>query len=449
MMVSNPKSRAGITLTEILISLLIMTIGLISLATLFPLSLSRVRDANRNSRSTLLGKSGVSDLGVRNLLDKRSFFISWYNPNNPGYFPFYFDPFTQDPNWQDNMTPTVTGVNSTFGAGLPICYDPLWRAHAEPNPALGMTNGVGVYPNPSIEARFANGIGYLRNDPGDGGLPSAFGLQRITNFFPWSPAVASWPFVYAPKGYPNAPDVAGAVFASLDDIVWQTDGIKSTAFNPYATGVGNPTVPDLSGGGLLNDWKYTWFFTGYQVDATDPSPDVFTGNIVVCESRPFAFDVMPSPLGTGPMTVASGETVVEAIFGYGNFSQSVSGTGLYYAVGGDNVVLLRWPAAMTDPQVRSGGFIADVTYERYSGNLPTRFAGSRYPAQRCYWYRVVRKSAAAADPVVPGYRFMTVVLDSPVQAKTAFNSNTGAMQINAALIMPSVVNVFPKLIYVR
>ena len=41
------KARSGITLTEILISILIMGVGLISLATLFPIGLVRLREAGK------------------------------------------------------------------------------------------------------------------------------------------------------------------------------------------------------------------------------------------------------------------------------------------------------------------------------------------------------------------------------------------------------------------
>ena len=46
--------RRGITLTEILISILIMGVGLVSLATLFPIGLLRLREAQRQTRSAYL-----------------------------------------------------------------------------------------------------------------------------------------------------------------------------------------------------------------------------------------------------------------------------------------------------------------------------------------------------------------------------------------------------------
>ncbi len=68
-----PKDRSGVTLTEILISIMIMGVGLISLATLFPLGLLRLREASRLSRSAYLTESAGSDLATRNLLSQISF----------------------------------------------------------------------------------------------------------------------------------------------------------------------------------------------------------------------------------------------------------------------------------------------------------------------------------------------------------------------------------------
>src|SRR2546421_7170490 len=93
MIVHDPSRRPGITLTEILISIMIMGVGLISLATLFPLGLLRIRSANRDSRSTLLARSAIGEVDARNLFDKSTFLFGWYQP------PFYatqFDPWVVD-----------------------------------------------------------------------------------------------------------------------------------------------------------------------------------------------------------------------------------------------------------------------------------------------------------------------------------------------------------------
>ena len=65
--------RRGITLTEILISILILGVGLVSLATLFPIGLLRLREAQRQTRSAYLYESASADVAARGLLKTGSF----------------------------------------------------------------------------------------------------------------------------------------------------------------------------------------------------------------------------------------------------------------------------------------------------------------------------------------------------------------------------------------
>src|SRR3954453_19878480 len=74
------RRRSGITLTEILISIMIMGVGMVSLATLFPLGLLRIREANRMTRSTLLAESAMHEITSRNLLAKTTFEKAVTNP---------------------------------------------------------------------------------------------------------------------------------------------------------------------------------------------------------------------------------------------------------------------------------------------------------------------------------------------------------------------------------
>ncbi len=67
------RRRSGITLTEILISIMILGIGLVSLATLFPIGLLRLRDANRWTRSAILLQTAASDAVSRGLFSSQSF----------------------------------------------------------------------------------------------------------------------------------------------------------------------------------------------------------------------------------------------------------------------------------------------------------------------------------------------------------------------------------------
>src|SRR4051794_15438003 len=119
--------RSGITLTEILISIMIMGVGLVSLATLFPLGLLRLRDAQRSSRSSYLTDSAGCDLEARNLLGKQTFFdqAALYSPWNalPVFTLTPYDPWVQDTGLYPlggtaDPTTGVSRVNSV-GPGLP------------------------------------------------------------------------------------------------------------------------------------------------------------------------------------------------------------------------------------------------------------------------------------------------------------------------------------------
>ncbi|MDB5349440.1 MAG: hypothetical protein JWN86_687 [Planctomycetota bacterium] len=421
--------RAGITLTEILISILIMGIGMLSLATLFPLGLQRLRDAARSSRSALLTETAASEIASRDLLYKQSFLASGYA----------HDPFTEDPATAAEATAIVTGIDRITsdpaytsslrgGTGLPVCYDPLWwyQVYAASGGVTQPTLTAGS------EFRFASGIGLIRND-GKSGVPSAHGLQRLTNF-PLGSNAGAAPFYIDPS----------SVFASQDDIVMQTDGSSSTP------GSGSPIVPDGSAGGIMRDLSYTWMFTGQQTDTSNGT--IFDGDLVIFHNRPFATEIR------GGQNAAAGETVVEAIWGYGPPSASVAFAP--YSIN-DRSVLLRWPNTQPDPDVRVGGYIADVTYERFNATELSRWYGTlwsaNYPAQRCYWYRVAKKTDPTSDHDANlaklGYREMIVTLSSPVRAKTPLDvtqtTTVTPLHINAAFVSPHVVNVVSRVFYTR
>jgi type II secretory pathway pseudopilin PulG len=433
----SPRARSGITLTEILISIMIMGIGMISLAVLFPLGLLRLQAAARLSRGTYLTESAIQDLSTRNLLSAQSFLVTGLyvdangNPVNP---------------WVNDTTNFAGGIVRTVGRGLPAAYDPLWRCQ---------TNAVGggYYSFAAgSDARFGSGAGFVGAQSGDGGTPSAYGLQRLTNFA----------F--------GASNVVQDIFVSPEDIVFE---------NPEDVGqAGQNTssvVPNLSFNGLpVNDWHYTWLFTGQQSSANNTS--VFDGDIVICENREFNIESVTGPVSQTSVMQVAGELVVEGIFGYGqtvatSSAQSSPKTeGFCFAA--NRTVVLRWPATMDDPTVKAGSFIADVTYERSAAAEQTKMYGPGTglmtqwpqnagaipavtvpPLQRCYWYQVAKTSPAGPDVLNnSGYRSMTVWTTTPLRAQTLLTVPSGngvAMPVfaNAALIMPSVVNVYARTIY--
>ena len=192
---------AGITLTEILISILILGVGLVSLATLFPIGLLRLREAQRQTRSAYLFQSATADTAARGLFNSNSFVYADFANLNPPVYPMWFlsplnpdgsgryNPLTHDTAFygDDPYDPANPGVssNNSGGYGLPFAYDPLWRYWTCPvqtNPPTGtyLFDNSPVwasYPNGiAPEARFAAGNtpagSFLRPDPSDKASPA-------------------------------------------------------------------------------------------------------------------------------------------------------------------------------------------------------------------------------------------------------------------------------------
>ncbi|WP_337173832.1 hypothetical protein [Paludisphaera sp.] len=463
--------RAGLTLTEILIGIMIMGVGLISVATLFPIGLLRLREAQRQTRSALLYESAASDMAARSLINTQSFTLAnlMNGPAGFGYWyacsvtPFtlngLFDPLIQDAPtyggdvYSGNTQADLVGLDATNGlfhvrgsAGLPFCYDPLWRYQ------------TGIHAGDADEARFGSGIGLIRNDP-DGAAPSAHGLQRLTNFnsrsngtFTGADGVARPLFVM-----PSSAAIP-RIFVSPEDVVWNEPN------NPMNL---STILPDRTISGdfsMVNDWRYSWFFTGRLNSASNAA--TFDGDLVICENRPFELDATTSR--------PADEIVVEGVFGHGRKVAEIPGLGVGYAAASDRTVLLRWLATQPDPIVKVGTWICDVTYERNqlralntngtplnplddSGRfvgIPNPLNGGKWdnlPAQRAFWYQVVKVSPAVDDPQLgANYRSMVVQVNSTLRARTPLVTADGLPHVvNAALIAPHVVNVVPRTVVVH
>ena len=251
-----------------------------------------------------------------------------------------------------------SGANSgnSGGYGLPFAYDPLWRYQTPPGTGsvAGDQSPNGYYLGDQFEARFGNGIGYIRNDPSDGGLPSAHGLQRITNFNrPFGSRSAAWsvPVMPISRVVPN-------IFVSQEDVVW-VEALASNAFSPV--------LPDLSLPSSLNapalDWHYSWMFTGYQVSSSGGS--TFEGNIVIFENRPFGICAV-SNAAEVQASSAGGNVPGRRARRWSRRSGATAATSQGgYGAGADRTVLLRWYSSRSRTRwCRPGDWIADVTYER-------------------------------------------------------------------------------------
>ena len=151
---------------------MILGIGLVSLATLFPIGLLRLREGARYTRSAYLAESAAGDMAARGLLNSKSFtFADLLNigaqlhaadlvsdrrqPDRPGGY----NPLVQDSGYYGALYPVSDGqplitagvdVRGSGGYGLPFAYDPLWRFQTSlsrhpnllPRPGTACTRGA-------------------------------------------------------------------------------------------------------------------------------------------------------------------------------------------------------------------------------------------------------------------------------------------------------------------
>jgi prepilin-type N-terminal cleavage/methylation domain-containing protein len=447
------SSRRGVTMTEVLIAIMILGIGMTSLMTLFPIGLMKLRDARRNNRASLLAENVASDLKTRDLLSRYSFAATLNASGVTG--GNLFDPWTKDIQalYDKANAANVIEIQTATGFGIPIvcCYDPLFYSNLAYTNSPAFSN-VSQLVDPKF--RFGRAFGNdLRSDP-DGSRASGFGLPRLTNIWP-ALAASTLPSIG------NINSVA-SIFVSQDDAVFpdfENEANPKIIDPKSAVTRQNPILPLVdnasTGAYSLNDWDYSWIFTGKSRDR-----NVFEGDMVIYNKRQFGVSTDSNNAVTG----ISGERVVEGIFGLGSVPMTTNNGTMGYAAGKSRKVLLMWPKidGAERPEIKIGGWIADVTYEPYLSTTVSRFMQDfdgdgrpdvEHPGQRCHWYRIVQRSEVTdpyvADPGLSGLtnmEAMIVTVDRPVVSKTLLKKSGAGYQpvhVNAALIAPEVVAVFP------
>ena len=399
---STPRS-AGITLTEILISILILGVGLVSLATLFPIGLLRLREAQRQTRSAYLFESATADTAARGLLNSNSFvYADLLNPLVP--WPYWYvatsgryNPLTQDtallrrrPARPRPTPPPVLGqvTRFRFCRAATACRSRTTRSGGARRSILLPATKVSISTRPSSRARRSP----LRRR---GSTPS--GLRAMASRP--APRLAAADQLQPPGVMPSANWVPN-IFVSPEDMVWQestnrnyTVAFSATAAQPGGIPVGTPStvVPDLSitynytttpptpTYQTISDWRFSWMLTAQQTNGSNGAS--FDGNIVVFENRQFAYD--PDHVTRPPARRLSRPSSAPAR------ASPSRRTGRHTTTRrADRTVLIRWPAVLnpnipnspqSDPVVKVGDWIADVTYERVQNQVTPAFTSTPRP----------------------------------------------------------------------
>ncbi len=225
-------NRRGISLVEILIGIMVLGIGVISLATLFPIGLVKMKRAVTEVRGTVVARSALSETRVRNLLAP---------PFGPPatYFSGYPAPWT-------TTVPTI-------GQGLPVIIDPLWMIQAQP-------------------ASYTDRFGFADfNADGTADFPTGQGLLRVRG---------------GPTGavFANELELMSEVFSSPDDLAYGDNEARVLPLQgvnaggpPYLSPTnGTPFAPRVPGlpqeRSLSRERRYTWLIVARKVNARQGMP---------------------------------------------------------------------------------------------------------------------------------------------------------------------------------
>ena len=101
---SYPRNRRGISLMEVLISAFILAVGLLGVASLIPIAGFQAAEASRNDRAATIGRSALSDVKLRGLLNP-AMWAGVNDPNDPN------DPFLRNTATQPFMIDPLGSVN--------------------------------------------------------------------------------------------------------------------------------------------------------------------------------------------------------------------------------------------------------------------------------------------------------------------------------------------------
>jgi hypothetical protein len=257
MMQTLTLNRRGISLVEILIGIMVLGIGVISLATIFPIGLLKMRRSVNEVRGTVVARSALSETRVRNLLAP---------PIGPDarFFTGYPLPWTQP----KAGTYSVSAFRPLVGEGLPVIIDPLWMISNASD--LGNVPLANVPPRAEID-RF----GLV--DFATAGTPDfayGQGLLRARG----GPTGGTFPL-----------ELASLIFSSPDDLAYGDNEGRvlplqsaTAAGPPYLSPTnGTPFAPGTLG--LSRERRYTWMIVARKVSARqvfDPGVDGVIGDAV-------------------------------------------------------------------------------------------------------------------------------------------------------------------------
>lgn len=366
--------RRGVSLLEVLISMFVITLGLLGLAALIPVGKTDVSAATRADRASALGRAAYRDMKIRGLLKPEM----WCSPTlhtTAANLWFDVDEVRFD---EADLMLTLPDLNPLVG-GNSLCLDPLFVARAQSEGLMATHNWRGrAFPYPLDNDPTLT----LNNDPASRLKPPR--MARAS--------VRAWPRPSLGNPTLALESVAAErIFRATDDLLFQSLDVDPSGrpMLQHDLSGGNPVRPQYAG-------DYSWLVTitpaaDWRTWTSGASVSDYTVSVVVFFKRPM---VVPPPNATDPEPLAErlGTRPTERVV----LADFINGIGLG---GGD--VRLRLPVADSAdnytpgapdssdmPRVRAGQWIMLSGWVMSPTPLPV--AGNPQPFWAVYrWYRVV------------------------------------------------------------
>lgn len=420
---STRKPRPAISLIEVLISMGILSLGLLGVAAIFPVGGHYLATGDTYDRADAVAQAALADAAAR----------GWLNPENWVVCQSAAAPVATRYRYSRKFIDEVRQVVATTPAGAAreialaqrvgsaFVIDPY--AVGEPRPLPGALSGLSGlrlsnYPAMTVTTDFTHGSWYTwENVPNLVGWPvRRLGLRSTQSMTP-----TGWPTTSMPV------DLAQAESSSLDDISLR---LPDDASRPsrQLVGVG-------AAGAMKRQWKgdFSWVITvapGSRIerDALAMAPESFDYDVsaVVYQKR---------EVGTRLRDGTNLFTVTDAA------ERAVLAKVVTRGVGGGQLLLQQLPdasegAANPYQSLKTGKFVMLV------GPTPTSTADS--PAVFLGWYRVVSVENSAPGVITDSQRERLVTLHGPDWPWT-----TADISDNTLLTNDLRVGIFPGVVAVH
>lgn len=373
-------SRSGITLLEVLISIGVLSVGVLGAASLLPMATYFQNETTKYDRGGALAQQAVHDLQVKNYLSPRRWIF--IDPSNSAP-PFNPEGISSGGGSGAGLTGTFAAPNPNYTPMSAFVIDPLGFSYVA---AMAQSSPAVTFPCYFPAFTMPTALPYPA-----GPAPSIYRAGITANDY-WPPAATvpvSSPIIMS---FP----VADRLMRSTDDVLFERDRASLLAQNPgnidlrptaiTSTGLILPSANAPNSAG-----DFSWIATVSRV----PS-DMLQGAAVAADLHRFQVSVVVLQkrdltlwaAGLTPEKPPSERQVYAMFTQYGGQAQSLQVTSPFY--GGGGLQLYVYETATPTPGVPSRHWLDDIkpnTYLMLSAGFQDLVSGIVYP--QLAWFRIL------------------------------------------------------------